>query len=119
MSQQSAVRIVPASVEPSRTRLFARRSPGGLTRGIAGAAVCGVFASLAAVFAGVPTHAAFQSSGAARASLPPRPETQRETPLTPEQLKAALDRLGTVDYAAEPRLPGPFAERRQPRSFPR
>ena len=30
----------------------------------------------------------------------PRAETQRETPLTPEQLKAAIDRLGTVDYAA-------------------
>ncbi len=31
---------------------------------------------------------------------PPRAETTRETPLTPEQLKAAIDRLGTVDYAA-------------------
>jgi HEAT repeat protein len=27
-------------------------------------------------------------------------ESTRETPLTPEQLKAAIDRLGTVDYAA-------------------
>ena len=29
-----------------------------------------------------------------------RPETARETSLTPEQVKAAIDRLGTVDYAA-------------------
>src|SRR6476660_2505101 len=33
-------------------------------------------------------------------SAPPRAETTRETSLTPEQLKAAIDRLGTVDYAA-------------------
>jgi HEAT repeat protein len=36
---------------------------------------------------------------AARGSVA-RPETAREAPLTPEQLKAAIDRLGTLDYAA-------------------
>src|SRR4051812_29078166 len=40
-----------------------------------------------------------QSSNTGRAAAS-RPETTRETPLSPEQLKAAIDRLGTVDYAA-------------------
>jgi len=31
-------------------------------------------------------------------TLPASPETTRETPITPEQLKSAIDRLGTVDY---------------------
>jgi HEAT repeat protein len=38
-------------------------------------------------------------SGAGRGT-PARSETQREAPLTAEQLKAAIDRLGTVDYTA-------------------
>ena len=43
--------------------------------------------------------AAAQSPAAGRATTP-RTEAARETPLSPEQLKAAIDRLGTVDYNA-------------------
>src|SRR5215212_6934362 len=39
---------------------------------------------------------ASQSAGVARGTPP---ETSRETPITQEQLKSAIDRLGTVDYA--------------------
>jgi HEAT repeat protein len=53
---------------------------------------------LAAVALGAPVRAAFQSTTGRVAA--PRPEVQRDTPLSPEQLKAAIDRLGTVDYAA-------------------
>jgi HEAT repeat protein len=42
---------------------------------------------------------AAQSPSTGRAAAP-RADTARETSLTPEQLKAAIDRLGTVDYAA-------------------
>jgi HEAT repeat protein len=52
----------------------------------------------AAVALGSSALAASQSAGAARGSAAPA-ETQRETPVTPEQLKTAIDRLGTVDYA--------------------
>jgi len=51
---------------------------------------------LAALALGVPVLAAKQATGGRAAA--PRAETQRETPLTPEQLKAAIDRLGTVDF---------------------
>src|SRR3954452_5584089 len=57
---------------------------------------------IAAVVLGAFLEAASQQSQsptAARAAAP-RAETTRETPLSPEQLKAAIDRLGTVDYAA-------------------
>lgn len=53
---------------------------------------------LAAVALGAPVRVACQSA-AGRAAAP-RSEVQRETPLTSEQLQAAIDRLGTVDYAA-------------------
>jgi len=51
----------------------------------------------AAVALGSSALAAAQSPGAARGSVPA--DTQREAPVTPEQLKTALDHLGTVDYA--------------------
>jgi len=60
---------------------------------------------IAAVALGAILEAASQSQSpsqlpnAGRAAAP-RPEPTRETPLSPEQLKAAIDRLGTVDYAA-------------------
>jgi len=41
-----------------------------------------------------PQRGAVPGRGAA-----PALETQRETPVTPQQMKAAIDRLGTVDYA--------------------
>ena len=41
---------------------------------------------------------ASQSAGAARGSAA-QVETQREAPVSPEQLKTAIDHLGTVDYA--------------------
>ena len=40
---------------------------------------------------------ASQSAGAARG--PAQAETQREKPIGPEQLKTAIDHLGTIDYA--------------------
>src|SRR5436190_16718956 len=54
----------------------------------------------AAVALGAMLEAAAQSPppNAGRAAAP-RPETAREAPLSQEQLKAAIDRLGTVDYA--------------------
>lgn len=52
----------------------------------------------AAVVLGSSALAASQSAGVARGSAAPA-ETQREAPITPEQLKTAIDRLGTVDYA--------------------
>lgn len=52
----------------------------------------------AAVALGSSALAASQLAGAARGSAAPA-ETQREAPVTPEQLKTAIDRLGTVDYA--------------------
>jgi HEAT repeat protein len=51
---------------------------------------------LAAVALGSGVPAASQSGRGARGAPV---ETARETPITPEQLKAAIDRLGTVDYA--------------------
>ena len=54
---------------------------------------------IAALALGVLSGVAAQSPATGRAAAP-RAETTRETPLTPEQLKAAIDRLGTVDYAA-------------------
>lgn len=54
---------------------------------------------------------AAQAPGAGRGAAP-RAETARETALTPEQLKAAIDRLGTVDYAA--RMTAARALRRAP-----
>ena len=54
---------------------------------------------------------AAQAPGAGGAAAP-RAETARETSLTPEQLKAAIDRLGTVDYAA--RMTAARALRRAP-----
>jgi HEAT repeat protein len=60
-----------------------------------------VVALLAAVVLSSTTPSAFQatnSRGAAPAASQPRPETQRETSISPEQLKAAIDNLGKVDY---------------------
>ena len=54
---------------------------------------------IAALALGALSGVAAQSPATGRAAAP-RAETTRETPLTPEQLKAAIDRLGTVDYAA-------------------
>jgi len=54
---------------------------------------------IAAFALGALSGVAAQSATAGRAAAP-RVETTRETPLTSEQLKAAIDRLGTVDYAA-------------------
>jgi HEAT repeat protein len=53
----------------------------------------------AAVALGAALGAAQQTPNPGR-SAAARVESARETPLTPEQLKAAIDRLGTVDYAA-------------------
>lgn len=53
----------------------------------------------AAVALGAVLGAAQQPSSPGR-STAAGVESTRETPLTPEQLKAAIDRLGTVDYAA-------------------
>src|SRR4051812_12659706 len=53
----------------------------------------------AAVALGAVLGAAQQPSSPGR-SAAAGVESTRETPLTPEQLKAAIDRLGTVDYAA-------------------
>ncbi len=61
-----------------------------------------VVALLAAVALSSTTPSAFQATGA-RGATPAGPqsrvETQRETALTPEQLKTAIDNLGKVDYA--------------------
>jgi HEAT repeat protein len=55
---------------------------------------------LAAIVIGSATPGAIQSTGPRGAtSTPQRVETQRETALTPEQLKTAIDNLGRVDYA--------------------
>jgi HEAT repeat protein len=54
---------------------------------------------IAAIALGAIRGSAAQAPSPGRAAAP-RPETTRETPLSPEQLKAAIDRLGTVDYAA-------------------
>lgn len=54
---------------------------------------------IAAFSLGALSGVAAQSPVTGRGAAP-RAETTRETPLTPEQLKAAIDRLGTVDYAA-------------------
>ena len=54
---------------------------------------------IAAFSLGALSGAAAQAPATGRAAAP-RAETTREAPLTPEQLKAAIDRLGTVDYAA-------------------
>ena len=53
---------------------------------------------LAAAAIGATSPTAFQGTGA-RGATQSRVETQRETALTPEQLKTAIDHLGTVDYA--------------------
>src|SRR5262245_32411189 len=54
---------------------------------------------LAAIVFGSATPHAIQSAGAKSATpTPQRVETQRETSLTPEQLKTAIDNLGKVDY---------------------
>ena len=58
----------------------------------------GVVVLLTALTLGPVAHAALQSPGAARGQSTPI-ETQRETPISPEQLTTAIDRLGTVDYA--------------------
>jgi len=60
----------------------------------------GVVVLLTALALGPVAHAALQLQlpGAARGQAT-RIETQRETPISPEQLKSAIDRLGTVDYA--------------------
>jgi hypothetical protein len=52
----------------------------------------------AAVALGSAALGASQSAGAARGSAA-QVETQREAPVSPEQLKTAIDHLGTVDYA--------------------
>lgn len=54
---------------------------------------------VAAIAVGAICGVAAQTPTAGRAAAP-RAESARETPLTPEQLKAAIDRLGTVDYGA-------------------
>jgi HEAT repeat protein len=59
----------------------------------------GLVVLFAATALGLTSHAAVQTGGAGRAATP-RAETQRESPLSAAQLKAAIDRLGTVDYAA-------------------
>jgi HEAT repeat protein len=51
---------------------------------------------LLAVLAVVP--AAPDASQSAVAAPPPSQESSREIPISPEQLKGAIDRLGTVDY---------------------
>lgn len=57
----------------------------------------GRFVLLLAVIAlGSGAPASSQSGRAARGT---QVETTRETPISPEQLKSAIDRLGTVDYA--------------------
>lgn len=53
----------------------------------------------AAFVLGATTGSAAQAPNAA-SPVSTRPQPARETPLTAEQLKAAVDRLGTVDYAA-------------------
>jgi len=61
-----------------------------------------VVALLAAAALSSTTFSASQatgSRGATPSSAQPRAETQRETALTPEQLKTAIDNLGKVDYA--------------------
>src|SRR5262249_41941655 len=55
---------------------------------------------LAAIVLGSSTPHDIQSTGARSATpAPQRVETQRETSLTPDQLKTAIDNLGKVDYA--------------------
>src|SRR5690349_15027451 len=54
---------------------------------------------LVAITLGAVPSATTQSPTADRAATPPT-QAARETALTPEALKAAIDRLGTVDYAA-------------------
>jgi len=61
-----------------------------------------VVALMAAVAVSSTTPSAFQATGArgaAPAAAQPRVETQRETSISPEQLKTAIDNLGKVDYA--------------------
>jgi HEAT repeat protein len=61
-----------------------------------------VVALMAAVAVSSTTPSAFQATGArgaAPAAAQPRLETQRETSISPEQLKTAIDNLGKVDYA--------------------
>ena len=53
---------------------------------------------LAAMAFGPVMPAASQSTAAARGTSAPA-QIARETPITPEQLKTAIDRLGTVEYA--------------------
>ena len=55
----------------------------------------GLFAAIAL---GSAALAASQSPGSARGSAA-QVETQREAPVSPEQLKTAIDHLGTIDYA--------------------
>ncbi len=57
-----------------------------------------VVVALTLLALGRPVHAVFQATGGR--STAAQTESQRESPLSPEQLKAAIDRLGTVDYAA-------------------
>lgn len=55
---------------------------------------------LAAIVFGSTTRGAFQATPSRGApATPQRVEAQREAPLSPEQLKTAIDHLGTVDYA--------------------
>jgi len=61
-----------------------------------------VLIAMLALTPAVPTAA--PSAGSAPPPAPqrgaaPKSEPQREVPLTPQQLKAAIDRLGTIDYA--------------------
>jgi HEAT repeat protein len=51
----------------------------------------------AAMTLGPAIPAASQSTGAGRGTTPPAP-VARETPISPEQLKTSIDRLGTVEY---------------------
>lgn len=56
---------------------------------------------MAAVALSSTTPSAFQATGArgaTPAAAQPRVETQRETSISPEQLKTAIDNLGKVDY---------------------
>ena len=60
-----------------------------------------------------PDRGAAQGRGAAPArGAAPSIESQREVAVTPEQLKAAIDRLGTIDYAV--RAPAARTVRRAP-----
>src|SRR5688500_12929251 len=60
-----------------------------------------------------PDRGSAQGRGAAPArGAAPGNELQREVVVTPEQLKAAIDRLGTIDYAV--RAPAARTVRRAP-----